>query len=37
VELNVHTSKSMEDSGAEGDLNCGGSAQEVPEEKNSNI
>ena len=27
-----HTSRSMEDSGAEGDLNCGGLAQEVSEE-----
>ena len=29
-----HTSKSMEDSGAEGDLNCGSLAHEVSEEKN---
>ena len=29
-----HTSRSMEDSGAEGDLNCGGLAQVVSEEKN---
>ena len=27
-----HTSRSTEDSGSEGDLNCGGLAQEVSEE-----
>lgn len=30
-----HTSRSMEDSGAEGDLNCEGLAQKVSEEKTS--
>ena len=29
-----HTSKNMEDSGTEGDLNCGRLAHEVSEEKN---
>lgn len=32
-----HPSRSIEDSGAEGDVNCGGLAQEVPEEKNFSI
>ena len=30
-----HSSRKMEDIDAEGDLNCGGLAQEVSEEKNS--
>ena len=29
-----HTSRSMEDNGAENDLNCGGMVQEISEEKN---
>ena len=32
-----HTSRSMEDSGAEADLNCGGLDQEVSEEKTINM
>ena len=32
-----YTSRVMEDSGAEGDLNCGDLALEVPEEKNFSI
>jgi hypothetical protein len=32
-----HPSRNMEDSGAEGDLNCGGLAQEVSEEKNFSL
>ena len=32
-----HPSWSMADSGTEGDLNCGGLAQEVSEEKNFNM
>jgi hypothetical protein len=32
-----HTSRNMENSGAEGDLNCEGPAQGVSEEKSINI
>ena len=32
-----HTSRNMGDSDVGGDLNCGGLAQEVSEEKNFNI
>ena len=32
-----HSSRNREDSSAEGDLNCGGLAQEVSEEKDVNM
>jgi hypothetical protein len=32
-----HPRRNMGDSGAEGDLNCGGLAQEVSEEKNISV
>ena len=32
-----YSSRNMEDRGAERDLNCGGLAQEVPGEKNTNL
>ena len=35
--LDGHPRKDLEDNGAEGDLNCGGQAQEVLEEKNVSV